>query len=103
MLLSNFKPIGNRLLVRVLRPAQSLESGTIVLPDILSEGPLLTCFVDCSDSYELSNTLEDRMAIVLNQGLIIHKYSGVDLEFEDAPGKKYKLLKPEEILLVVVA
>lgn len=97
MKLSKFRILGDRLLVEVLRPASKIDvDSKLVLPDMLEEGPVVAAAVRLGDKSTVVDNLGYR------QELIIHKYSGIDLEFEDAPGKKYKLLKPEEILLVMI-
>ena len=90
----NFKPLGDRALVRVVEREQQTASG-IVLPDTAKEKPQTAEVVAGGDG-----TLDDkgqRVPLDFNQGdgIVFAKYSGTEISLE---GDDYLILEGRDVL-----
>ncbi|MFH1425868.1 MAG: co-chaperone GroES [Candidatus Kerfeldbacteria bacterium] len=86
------KPLGNRVLVKVLETEETTASG-IVIPDSAKEKKAEGEVIAVGEG-------EDVSKLNLNAGdkVLFGKYSGEDVEVEK---EEYKILKDDEVLAVV--
>ena len=93
----NFKPLGDRALVKMVEREEKTASG-IVLPDTAKEKPQMAEVVAVGDG-KLDDKGE-RVPLDVSKGAVIvfAKYSGTEIKLED---EDYMILDSDDILGVV--
>lgn len=88
----NIKPLGDRVLVKVLESKETTASG-IVLPDSAKEKKAEGEIIAVGDGEKVQ-----KLKITAGEKVLFGKYSGDDVEVEDV---EYKILKYDEVLAVL--
>lgn len=87
-------PLGNNILVKVVQPEKTTESG-IVLPDTASqERPQEGEVISVGDGEKINKKLQSGMKV------IFAKYSGTEIKIKD---EDHLILKAEDVLAVIEA
>jgi len=84
----NFKPLGDRLLVKTLEASNTTESG-IIIPDNAKEKP------SHAEVMAIGTDVED---VTVGDTVVYGKYSGTELALE---GKEYIVLELSDVLGVI--
>jgi chaperonin GroES len=88
-----FKPLGDRVLVRVL-PERELMKSNLYIPDVAKERPMEADVLAVSDGYYVDEKFHT-LSVVVGDRIYFGKYSGTEIELE---GEKFLILKEDEIL-----
>lgn len=88
----NIKPLGNRVLVKVLETEETTASG-IVLPDSAKEKKAEGEVMAIGEGEKVK-----KLGLSVGDTVLFGKYSGDDVEVEDV---EYKIIKEDEVLAVV--
>lgn len=91
-------PVGNRILVEVVGDNLNKKKGGIMLPDLVKY-PQLECSVVRFDYKKLKPLLGDK--ILTLDKVLIGNMAGLELYDEVQPEKKYRLITPNDILLIL--
>lgn len=89
----NFKPFGDRVLVRVLPEKEIMKSG-FYIPDVAKERPMEADVVAVSDGYYVDDKFH-ALSVANGDRVYFGKYSGTEIELD---GEKFLILKEDEIL-----
>ena len=83
------KPLGNRVLIKMKELEETTKSG-IILPSNSQERTQIAEIIEIGK--------EEMMEIKKGDNVIVNRYSGTDVKFED---EEYIIIKQEEILAIV--
>ena len=92
----NIKPLGDRVVVKVLEEQETTKSG-IVLPEAAKEKPQEGEILAVG-SGELIEGKRVPLEVKVGDRVIYSKYAGTDVELE---GEKYIIVKQNDILAIV--
>ena len=96
-MLTNVKPLGDRILVEAIEEKEQKKGG-IIIPETAKEKPMESRVV----ALGTGKTDEDGMKVPfeLKKGdrVLVTKYGGTEIKLE---GKDYKILSSEDILAVI--
>lgn len=87
----NIKPLGDRILVKVLETAETTAAG-IVLPDSAKEKKAEGEVIAIGDGEKVK-----KLGLKTGEKVLFGKYSGDEVEVEN---EEYKILKQDEVLAV---
>ncbi len=91
------KPVGDRVLIQMKEQEQITKSG-IILSQKVQEKPILGVVIEIGDGKRDEDGDFLEMLIKKGDKVIINKYAGTDIEYEE---KEYKIVKEEDILAVI--
>lgn len=91
----NIKPLGNRILVKVLESEETTASG-IVLPDSAKEKKAEGEVIAIGEGEKIL-----KLNLKTGDHVLFGKYSGDDVEIDKDKKEEYKILKEDEVLAVV--
>jgi chaperonin GroES len=94
---SSFKPLGDRLLVKVSQ-AEEKSAGGIFLPDTAKEKPQVGEVVSVGSGKVSDDGSRQPIDIEVGVKVLYSKYAGTDLKIGD---EEYVLLREQDILAIV--
>lgn len=94
---SSFKPLGDRLLVKVSQ-AEEKSAGGIFLPDTAKEKPQVGEVVSVGAGKLTDDGVRQPIDIEVGVKVLYSKYAGTDLKIGD---EEYVLLKEQDVLAIV--
>lgn len=89
----NFKPLGDRVLVKVLPEKDIMKSG-FYIPDVAKERPMEGDIIAISDGWWVDSKFRT-VSVQASDRVYFGKYSGTEIELD---GEKFLILKEDEIL-----
>lgn len=93
----NFKPLGNRVLVRRLEQEEKLKGG-ILLPDTAKKKQEQAEVVAIGTGKKDKNGNLIPIPVKIGDIIIMEKYSGQDIKLED---EEYVILKADDIIALI--
>jgi chaperonin GroES len=93
----NFKPLGNRVLVRRLEQEEKLKGG-IILPDTAKKKQEQAEVVAIGTGKKDKSGNLIPMPVKIGDIIIMEKYSGQDIKLED---EDYVILKADDIIAII--
>ncbi|MGD9154065.1 MAG: co-chaperone GroES [Bacillota bacterium] len=93
----NIKPLGERVVVKVLEKETKTKSG-IVLPDTAKEKPQMGKVLAVGPGKMLDNGQRLAMEVKTGDQVLFAKYSGTEVKLD---GEEYMILKENDILAVI--
>ena len=96
-LVVNFKPLGNRVLVRRLEQEEKLKGG-IILPDTAKKKQEQAKVVAIGTGKKDKNGNLIPIPVKVGDVIIMEKYSGQDIKLED---EEYVILKADDIIAII--
>ncbi|MEW5785479.1 MAG: co-chaperone GroES [Bacillota bacterium] len=93
----NLKPLGDRIVVKVLEAEEKTASG-IVLPDKAKEKPQEGEVMAVGPGKVLENGTRSEMEVKVGDKVIFSRYSGTEVKVK---GDEYLLLRQEDVLALV--
>lgn len=93
----NLKPLGNRVLIEPLEQDE-ITAGGIVLPETAKEKPQQGLVLAIGPGGRDENGKRIAMDVASGDKVLFAKYSGTEIKLD---GKKYLILREEDILAVV--
>ena len=87
----NFKPLGDRVLVKPIE--RETMKGGIIIPDTAKEKPLHGSIVATG-----KGTKDEEMVLKAGDEVLYGKYAGTELEYE---GVKYLMMRQSDVLAVI--
>lgn len=93
----NIKPLGDRVVVKVLEGEEKTKSG-IVLPDTAKEKPQEGEVLAVGTGKLLENGTRVPMEVQVGDRVIFSKYAGTEIKIE---GEEYLILSERDVLAVV--
>jgi chaperonin GroES len=91
------KPLGDRVLVKRIEPAEEVRGG-IIIPDTAKEKPQEAEVVAVGDGKLDDNGKRLPMNVKAGDTVLIGKYSGQDIKIND---EEHTILREDEILAIV--
>jgi chaperonin GroES len=91
------KPLGDRVLVKRIEPAEEVRGG-IIIPDTAKEKPQEAEVVAVGDGKLDDNGKRIAMNVKAGNRVLIGKYSGQDIKIND---EEHTILREDEILAIV--
>lgn len=91
------KPLGDRVVVKVLEKEEKTASG-IVLPDTAKEKPQEGEVIAVGPGKMLDNGQRVALDVKVGDKVIYSKYAGTEVKYE---GKEYLILSERDILAIV--
>ncbi|MFH1459195.1 MAG: co-chaperone GroES [Candidatus Omnitrophota bacterium] len=92
------KPLGDRILVKVLEAKEKTESG-IFLPDTAKEKPQEAEVIAVGMGKVLESGKVQAPEVKVKDKVLFGKYSGTNVSTQD--GKEYLILREEDILAII--
>jgi chaperonin GroES len=93
----NIKPLGERVVVKVLEKETKTKSG-IVLPDTAKEKPQMGKVLAVGPGKMLDNGQRLAMEVKTGDQVLFAKYSGTEVKLD---GEEYMILKENDVLAVI--
>jgi chaperonin GroES len=93
----NIKPLGERVVVKVLEKETKTKSG-IVLPDTAKEKPQMGKVIAVGPGKMLDNGQRLAMEVKTGDQVLFAKYSGTEVKLD---GEEYMILKENDILAIL--
>ena len=93
----NLKPLGDRIVVRVLEAEEKTASG-IVLPDKAKEKPQEGEVVAVGKGKVLENGSRQEVEVKVGDKVIFSRYAGAEVKVK---GEEYLILRQDDILALV--
>lgn len=93
----NIKPLGERIVIKVLESEEKTKSG-IVLPDTAKEKPQMGKVLAVGTGKLLENGQRATMDVKVNDKVLFAKYAGTEVKLD---GEEYMVLKESDILAVI--
>jgi chaperonin GroES len=90
----NIKPLGDRVVVKVLENETKTKSG-IVIPDTVKEKPQMGKVLAVGPGKTLDNGQRLAMEVKVGDQALFAKYSGTEVKLD---GEEYMILKETDIL-----
>ncbi len=92
----NIKPLADRVVIKMVESEETTKSG-IVLPGTAKEKPQMAEVVAVGPGQYIDGK-EVKMEVKVGDKVIISKYSGTEVKFDD---EEYTILKQSDILAIV--
>ncbi len=92
----NLKPLGDRVIIKVLEKEEQTSSG-IVLPDKAKEKPQEGKVKAVGDGRILDDGTRAQMDVKVGDTVIFSKYAGSEIKLD---GEEYLILRQDDILAV---
>ncbi|HEY8463567.1 MAG TPA: co-chaperone GroES [Bacillota bacterium] len=93
----NIKPLGERVVVKVLESEEKTKSG-IVLPDTAKEKPQMGKVLAVGSGKLLDNGQKVPLEVKVGEKVLFAKYAGTEVKLD---GEEYMVLKENDILAVL--
>jgi len=93
----NFKPLGDRLLVRRIEEQETIRGG-IIIPDTAKEKPQEGEVVAIGPGRMTEDGKRISMEVAKGERILIGKYSGTEVKID---GTEYVILREDEVLGVL--
>jgi chaperonin GroES len=93
----NIKPLGERVVVKVLEKETKTKSG-IVLPDTAKEKPQMGKVLAVGPGKTLDNGSKLEMEVKAGDQVLFAKYGGTEVKLD---GEEYMILKENDILAIL--
>jgi chaperonin GroES len=90
------KPLGTRVLLKEVETQETTKSG-IVLPSNAKEKPYMAEVVEVGPG-EIKNGNEIKMQVKKGDKVLYSRYAGTEIKLD---GKKYLIVKQEDILAII--
>ncbi len=94
----SIKPLGDRVLVRVLEPEEKTKGG-ILLPDTAKEKPQEAEVVAAGKGKTLENGTVQALEVKKGDKVLFGKYSGTEVTTKD--GEDFLILRSDDILAII--
>ena len=91
------KPLGNRVLIKMIENEEKTKSGIILKGDTSSNLPQYAKVIEVGEGFD-ENGKEVKMYVQKRDKVIVSKYSGTEISFE---GESYVIINQGDILAVV--
>ncbi len=93
----NIKPLGERVVVKVLESEEKTKSG-IVLPDTAKEKPQKGTVVAVGPGRVLDNGQKLPLEVKVGDKVLFAKYAGTEVKLDE---EEYMVLKENDILAII--
>jgi len=93
----NIKPLGERIVIKVLESEEKTKSG-IVLPDTAKEKPQMGKVLAVDTGKLLENGQRVALEVKVDDKVLFAKYAGTEVKID---GEEYMVLKESDILAIV--
>ncbi|HEY8345360.1 MAG TPA: co-chaperone GroES [Bacillota bacterium] len=93
----NIKPLGERVVIKVLESEEKTKSG-IVLPDTAKEKPQMGKVLAVGTGKILDNGQKVALEVKEGDTVLFAKYAGTEVKLD---GEEYMVLKESDILAIV--
>lgn len=93
----NIKPLGERIVLKVLESEEKTKSG-IVLPDTAKEKPQMGEVLAVGDGRVLDNGQKIALEVKPGDKVLFAKYAGTEVKLD---GEEYMILKETDVLAIV--
>jgi chaperonin GroES len=93
----NIKPLGERVVVKVLKNETKTKSG-IVLPDTVKEKPQMGKVLAVGPGKVLDDGKKINMEVKAGDQVLFAKYAGTEVKLD---GEEYMILKENDILAIL--
>ncbi len=93
----NLKPLGDRVVVKVLEAEEKTSSG-IVLPDQAKEKPQQGEVKEVGSGKVLDNGAKKEMEVKVGDRIIFSKFAGTEVTVE---GEDYLIMREDDILAIL--
>lgn len=93
----NIKPLGERVVVKVLESEERTKSG-IVLPDTAKEKPQMGKVLAVGSGKTLENGQKIPLEVSVGDKVLFAKYAGTEVKLD---GEEYMVLKENDILAII--
>jgi chaperonin GroES len=90
-------PLGDRVLVKRLEPAETKKGG-IIIPESAQEKPMEATVIAVGTGKVLEDGTKVAFEVAKGDRVLIGKYSGTDVKIDDAD---YLILSQDDILAIV--
>lgn len=90
------KPLQDRVLIKMVEPEETTKSG-IVLPNLAKEKPQIAEVIEVGMGGIIDGK-EIKMEVKKGQKIIVSKYSGTEVKYEN---EEYIIVKQSDILAIV--
>jgi chaperonin GroES len=94
----DFKPLGDRILVKRIDDAEEEIRGGIVVPDTAKEKPQEGEVIAVGEGKLLESGEKVKMAVKVGDRVLFGKYGGTDVTIED---EEYLILREDDVLGVL--
>jgi chaperonin GroES len=93
----NIKPLGERIVIKVLESEEKTKSG-IVLPDTAKEKPQMGEILAVGPGKTLENGQKVPMEVKVGDKVLFAKYAGTEVKLDD---EEYMVLKESDVLAII--
>ncbi|HHT49631.1 MAG TPA: co-chaperone GroES [Firmicutes bacterium] len=93
----NIKPLGERIVIKVLESEEKTKSG-IVLPDTAKEKPQMGEVLAVGSGKTLENGEKVPLEVKVGDKVLFAKYAGTEVKLD---GEEYMVLKESDVLAIV--
>jgi chaperonin GroES len=93
----NIKPLGERVVIKVLESEEKTKSG-ILLPETAKEKPQLGKVIAIGSGKTLDNGQKVALDVKAGDKVLFAKYAGTEVKLD---GEEYTVLKETDILAIV--
>ncbi|MDS1029189.1 co-chaperone GroES [Bacillota bacterium LX-D] len=93
----NIKPLGDRVVIKVLSSEEKTKSG-IVIPDTAKEKPQEGEVVAVGTGRALDNGQKAALEVAVGDKVIYSKYAGTEVKLD---GEEYLIVRESDILAVI--
>jgi chaperonin GroES len=90
-------PLGERVLVKRLEPAETKKGG-IIIPETAQEKPMEATVIAVGTGKVLEDGTKVKFEVAKGDRVLIGKYSGTDVKIDD---EDYLILSQDDILAIV--
>ncbi|MDP8237013.1 MAG: co-chaperone GroES [Candidatus Erginobacter occultus] len=90
-------PLGDRVLVKRLEPAETKKGG-IIIPETAQEKPMEATVIAVGTGKVLEDGTKVKFEVAKGDRVLIGKYSGTDVKIDD---EDYLILSQDDILAIV--
>lgn len=94
---TNFKPIGDRVLVKPIEEGEQKKGG-IIIPDSAKEKPQEATVIALGTGKLDDNGKRNEFTVKKGDKVLISKYGGTEVQVE---GEKYLILREDDILGII--
>ena len=95
---SKITPLGTRVLVKRIEPAEQKSEGGIFLPDTAKEKPQEGEVIAVGNGKILDNGTKVPLDVKAGDKILFGKYSGTDIKIDN---EEYLILREDEVLAVI--
>ena len=93
----NIKPLGERIVIKVLESEEKTKSG-IVLPDTAKEKPQMGEVLAVGSGKTLENGEKIPLEVKVGDKVLFAKYAGTEVKLD---GEEYMVLKESDVLAII--